>query len=75
MAFGNKRWNNIWLLDRGLSLNPQYLVGEPGIWEGNPDFLAIQFPENLVWMVEVSKSPGDPLYRKIAQLRGNMLRE
>ncbi len=53
-------------LDRGLFLNPQYLIGEPGIWEANPDFLAISFPENMVWMVEVTKTPGGGLFSKIS---------
>jgi hypothetical protein len=32
-------------MDRGLFLNPQYLIGTPGEWEANPDFLALEFPE------------------------------
>ncbi len=53
-------------LDRGLFLNPQYLIGEPGVWEANPDFLAINFPENMVWMVEVTKTPRVALFNKIS---------
>jgi hypothetical protein len=53
-------------LDRGLFLNPQYLIGEPGVWEANPDFLAISFPENMVWMVEVTKTPGPRLFGKVS---------
>jgi hypothetical protein len=41
-------------IDRGLFLNPQYLIGTPGEWEANPDFLAICFPDKTVWMVEVT---------------------
>jgi len=41
-------------IDRGLFLNPQYLIGTPGEWEANPDFLAICFPDKIVWMVEVT---------------------
>jgi hypothetical protein len=41
-------------MDRGLFLNPQYLIGTPGEWEANPDFLAICFRDKTVWMVEVT---------------------
>jgi hypothetical protein len=54
-------------IDRGLFLNPQYLIGTPGRWEANPDFLAINFPENIVWMVEVTKAPSKRLFGKIDQ--------
>jgi len=53
-------------LDRGLFLNPQYLIGEPGVWEAYPDFLAISFPENIVWMVEVTKTPSAGLFNKLS---------
>jgi len=53
-------------LDRGLFLNPQYLIGEPGVWEASPDFLAISFPENVAWMVEVTKTPNARLFNKIS---------
>ena len=52
-------------IDRGLFLNPQYLVGEPEVWEANADFLAISFPDSIVWMVEVTKSPRGGLFSKI----------
>ncbi|MBV9747420.1 MAG: hypothetical protein JO157_01275 [Acetobacteraceae bacterium] len=52
-------------LDRWLFLNPQYLIGTPGVWEANPDFLAVAFPDNTVWMVEVTKSPRGSLFGKI----------
>ena len=41
-------------IDRGLFLNPQYLIGMPGEWEAYPDFVAICFPDKIVWMVEVT---------------------
>ena len=53
-------------LDRGLFLNPQYLIGESRVWEANPDFLAIRFPESEVWMVEVTKTPATKLFDKIS---------
>jgi hypothetical protein len=53
-------------IDRGLFLNPQYLVGEPGKWEANPDFLALCFPDNAAWMVEVTKAPRGSLFNKIS---------
>ena len=52
-------------IDRGLFLNGQYLVGEQGEWEAYPDFLAISFPENAVWVVEVTKTPGRGLINVI----------
>jgi hypothetical protein len=52
-------------MDRGLFLNPQYLIGTPGVWEANPDFLALEFPEGRVWMVEVTKGPRINLLNKI----------
>ena len=52
-------------IDRGLFLNPQYLIGTPGEWEANPDFLAVAFPDSTVWMVEVTKSPRGSLFGKI----------
>ncbi len=56
--------------DRGLFLNPQYLIGTPGVWEANPDFLAIAFPDRAIWMVEVTKSPRGGLYGKIEAFEG-----
>lgn len=50
--------------DRGLFLNPQYLVGKPGEWEAVPDFLAVAFPDSAVWMVEVTKAPKGRLFGK-----------
>jgi hypothetical protein len=52
-------------MDRGIFLNPQYLIGEPNVWEANPDFLALEFPEKRVWMVEVTKAPRVGLFDKI----------
>ncbi len=52
-------------LDCGLFLNPQYLIGEPKIWEACPDFLAISFPENMVWVVEVTKAPRPRLFNNM----------
>jgi hypothetical protein len=54
-------------MDRGLFLNPQYLIGTPGVWEANPDFLALEFPERRAWMVEVTKTPGLSLFNKIKE--------
>lgn len=53
-------------LDRGLFLNPEYLVGTPGEWEGYPDFVAICFPEKTAWMVEVTRAARG-LGRKISE--------
>src|SRR5208337_815692 len=53
-------------IDRGVFLNPQYLIGEPGVWEANPDFLALSFPDKTVWMVEVTKAPRHSLFQKIS---------
>jgi len=53
-------------IDRGLFLNPEYLVGTPGEWEGYPDFLAICFPEKTAWMVEVTRA-AKGLSRKISE--------
>lgn len=41
----------------GFFLNPQYVIGVPGVWHGEADFLAIDFPNSQIWMVEVTKSP------------------
>ncbi|MGY4396154.1 hypothetical protein ACVWZA_001327 [Sphingomonas sp. UYAg733] len=40
-------------LDRRVFLNPQYQVGGAD-WYGRPDFLAIDFTNKTVWMIEVS---------------------
>jgi hypothetical protein len=53
--------------DRGLFLNPQYWVGEPGVWDAYPDFVAINFPDSIAWMVEVTTSPRESLFAKIRQ--------
>jgi hypothetical protein len=60
-------------VDRGLFLNPQYLVGEEKGWQANPDFLAICFPDSLVWMVEVTKAPSSKLSWKIANFRSEFI--
>ncbi len=52
-------------INRGIFLNPQYLIGQPGVWEANPDFLALDFPAKTAWMVEVTISPTG-LYIKIS---------
>jgi hypothetical protein len=52
-------------IDRGLFLNPQYLIGTPNVWEANPDFLALVFPEKVAWMVEVTKAPRSALFDKV----------
>jgi len=52
-------------MDRGLFLNPQYLIGTPNVWEANPDFMALAFPEKTAWMVEVTKRPRVSLFNKI----------
>ncbi|GGF19198.1 hypothetical protein GCM10011611_26370 [Aliidongia dinghuensis] len=52
-------------MDRGLFLNPQYVIGTPGEWEASADFLALAFPERIAWMVEVTKAPRPALYSKI----------
>ncbi len=44
-------------IDRGCFLNPQYIVEGPEKWRAEPDFLAVNFPDNEVWMVEVTKAP------------------
>jgi hypothetical protein len=56
-------------MDRGMFLNPQYLVGEPSVWTANPDFLALEFPERRAWMVEVSKYPQASLFNKIKMFK------
>jgi len=53
-------------IDRGVFLNPQYLIGEPGIWEANTDFLALCFPDKTAWMVEVTKTPSSRLFGKLS---------
>ena len=57
-------------MDRGIFLNPQYLIGTPGVWEANPDFLALEFPERRAWMVEVTKAPRARLFDKIKAFEG-----
>lgn len=52
-------------IDRGLFLNSQYVVGEPKVWEGSVDFLALEFRYNTAWMVEVTTSPGAGLKSKL----------
>ena len=52
-------------LDRGMFLNPEYLVGTPNLWESYADFLALDFPNRRVWMVEVTKAPRTGLFAKI----------
>jgi hypothetical protein len=52
--------------DRGLFLNPQYQVGEPGVWISDADFLALDFRAGEAWMVEVTRDPSG-LRDKIAQ--------
>jgi hypothetical protein len=42
-------------MDRGLFLNPEYLIGDPKSWESYADFLAIVFRDKTAWMVEVTK--------------------
>ena len=54
-------------INRGTFVSPQYLVGEPKVWESNPDFVAISFSENIAWMVEVTRTPNRGLYDKITQ--------
>lgn len=56
-------------MDRGIFLNPQYLIGVPGQWEANPDFLALEFPQKRAWMVEVTKAPRTGLFDKIAHFQ------
>src|SRR5580658_7920304 len=43
--------------DRGVFLNPDYLVGTANVWEARADFLALDFPNRQAWMVEVTKAP------------------
>ena len=57
-------------MDRGIFLNPQYLIGTPGEWEACPDFLALEFPERRAWMVEVTKAPRTTLFNKISGFEG-----
>ncbi|MGO9430784.1 hypothetical protein [Rhodoblastus sp.] len=52
-------------MDRGMFVNPQYLIGTPNVWEANPDFMALAFPEKTAWMVEVTKRPRASLFDKI----------
>jgi hypothetical protein len=61
-------------MDRGLFLNPQYLIGTPGVWEANPDFLALEFPDRRAWMVEVTKAPRLSLFNKIRAFEGDYVR-
>jgi hypothetical protein len=58
-------------MDRGVFVSPQYLIGKQGVWEANPDFLALQFPERRAWMVEVTKTPRPPLFNKIKAFEGD----
>ncbi len=53
--------------DRGVFLAPQYLVGKRGKWEACPDFLAINFPDAKIWMVEVTKAPASKIRAKRAE--------
>lgn len=52
-------------IDRGLFVNPQYVIGKPGSWEASADFLALEFPASQAWMVEVTRSPGPGLKAKV----------
>src|SRR4051794_15123895 len=73
MDFWEQAVANYLALDQGLFINPQYLVGVPGTWEAYADFLAIEFPENAVWMTEVTQRPGDSLFRKIKGFEADYL--
>jgi hypothetical protein len=56
-------------MDRGLLLNPQYLIKDDNNWEACPDFLAIEFHKDTAWMVEVTKSPRKVLFEKISDFK------
>jgi len=56
-------------IDRGCLLNSQYIIGEQGKWRAEADFLAVDFPDGEVWMVEVTKAPYG-LRSKIAEFEG-----
>ena len=58
--------------DRGYFLSPQYLVGERSVWEACPDFLAINFPNAEVWMVEVTKAPGHKIHSKLTTFKDEL---
>jgi len=55
--------------DRGVFLNPQYLIGTPNEWEAYADFLALDFPKRQAWMVEVTTAPGRKIFAKISQFQ------
>ena len=44
-------------MDRGLFLNPQYLIGTPMYGKPIQTFLLLEFPERRAWMIEVTKAP------------------
>jgi hypothetical protein len=52
-------------IDRGLFLNPQYLIGAPNDWNACADLLAVEFCKRHAWMVEVTTAPGYRLFSKI----------
>lgn len=52
--------------DRGIFLQPEYLIRTKDVWAARCDFLALDFSKRMVWMVEVSKDPKG-LSDKIAQ--------
>ncbi|MCR6733392.1 MAG: hypothetical protein NVV83_04560 [Afipia sp.] len=57
-GFWEQAVENYLKADRGMFLNGQYLIGEPNGWKAEPDFLAINFPNNEIWVVEVTASAG-----------------
>ena len=58
--------------NRGMFLNPQYLVGEKGNGVVSR-LLALDFPAKEAWMVEVTKTPREKLLGKIDQFTADLL--
>jgi hypothetical protein len=57
---------NYLTLDRGVFVNPQYMIGDCK-WDAHPDLVAINFRDSEIWMIEVTIGDARGLIEKAVQ--------